>query len=96
MTIFLTKKAERNYRDIKSFISYKWGDRVAEEFEKKLEDFLDILEDFPELGNLAVAEKGIFGFQLTKQTRIFYRIKKNRIIVLALFDVRQDPNKSPK
>jgi len=35
----------------------------------------------------------IKGFQLSSQTRILYRIKKEKIIVLAFFDVRQNPKK---
>lgn len=35
----------------------------------------------------------IRGFQLSHQTRILYRIKDNKIIILSFFDVRQDPNK---
>lgn len=45
------------------------------------------------MGSLEVPEKAIRGFQFTKQTRIFYRIKGNQIIILTLFDVRQNPDK---
>ena len=69
---------------------------MAEAFEQKMVDFLDLLEDFPEIGVVEVIEKQIRGFQLTKQTRIFYRIKGERIIILTFFDVRQDPKKKPR
>jgi hypothetical protein len=59
-------------------------------------DFLDIVENFPDLGVVEVPEKQIRGFQLTKQTRIFYRIKKDRIVILTFFDVRQNPKKKPR
>jgi plasmid stabilization system protein ParE len=58
-------------------------------------DFLDILEDFPEIGTTELAEKKIRGFQLTKQTRIFYRLKDDKIIILSFFDVRQNPGRKP-
>ena len=93
MRIFLTKRAEKNYLSIKKFITYKWGTRVAEAFERKATDFLDLLEDYPEIGVVEVADKQIRGFQLTKQTRVFYRIKGERIIILTFFDVRQHPSK---
>lgn len=35
----------------------------------------------------------IRGFQLTPQTRLLYTIRDEKIIVLAFFDVRQDPTK---
>ena len=95
MTIFLTKRAEKNYHDIKDYIIKAWGENVAEAFEQKTIDFLDILQDFPEIGTVGVEEKQIRGFQLTKQTRVFYRIKSDRIIILTFFDVRQNPSKKP-
>lgn len=96
MKILLTKRAEKNYLSIKEYIANEWGAKVAEAFEQKTTDFLDILNDFPEMGSVEVDEKLIRGFQLTKQTRVFYRIKGEQIIILALFDSRQDPKNKPK
>jgi plasmid stabilization system protein ParE len=83
----------RNYNSVKEYISGKFGALIVEAFERKLIDFLELLKNFPELGNVEVREKGIRGFQFSKQTRIFYRIKGNKIIILTLFDVRQHPDK---
>ena len=96
MKISLTKRAEKNYRSTEDFIIDEWGERVAEAFEQKTIDFLDLLEDFPEIGIIEVVEKHIRGFQLTKQTRVFYRIKGERIIILNFFDVRKNPKKRPQ
>lgn len=96
MEIFLTKRAEKNYVSIKEYITRKWGERISQVFEQKTVDFLDLLEIFPEMGTVEVVEKQIRGFQLTKQTKIFYRIRGTRIIILTFFDVRQDPKKKTK
>ncbi len=93
MEIFFTKRANNNYKSIKEYIALEFGVSVSEIFENKLIDFLEILKNFPEMGSLEVPNKGIRGFQFSEQTRIFYRIKSNRIIILTLFDVRQHPNK---
>jgi plasmid stabilization system protein ParE len=95
MKIFFTKRANKNFHSIKERIFVKYGERVAEAFELKLDNFLDILENFPEIGSVEVIEKQIHGFQLTKQTRVFYRIKGEIIVILTFFDVRQDPKKKP-
>lgn len=93
MEVFFTKRAYKNYKSIKEYIFREFGSIVAEAFDSKLIDFLELLKNFPELGSLEVVEKNIRGFQFSKQTRIFYRIKGNRIIILTLFDVRQHPDK---
>ncbi|WP_114777498.1 type II toxin-antitoxin system RelE/ParE family toxin [Botryobacter ruber] len=96
MKISFTKRAERNYASIRNKITEEWGEKVAEAFEQKIIDFLDILEEFPRIGIIEVADKHIFSFQVTRQTRVFYRIKQEQIIILALFDVRQNPTKKPR
>jgi len=96
MKVFLTKRAANKFRSIKEYIAEEWGELVADAFEQKTIDFLDLLESFPQMGSLEVSAKQIRGFQLTKQTRVFYRIKNERIIILTFFDVRQHPLKRPK
>jgi plasmid stabilization system protein ParE len=93
MKIYFTKRAENNYRLIKSYISKEWGERVAEVFEQKTNDFLDLLENFSEIAVVEVIEKQIRGFRLTKQITVFYRIKANRILILTCFDTRHNPKK---
>ncbi|NBP70045.1 MAG: type II toxin-antitoxin system RelE/ParE family toxin [Cytophagia bacterium] len=96
MIIKVSKRAEKSFRSIKDFIKWRWGELAADMFEQKVIDFLDILETFPQIGTLESAEKNLYGFQLTKQTRVFYRIKSNTIIIIIFFDVRQNPIKKPK
>ncbi len=96
MIICLTTRAEKNYHKIKNRILIEFGEKVAEAFEEKVAAFLDLLEDFPQMGSVEVEAKQIRGFHLTKHTRVFYRIKGERIIILTFFDVRQDPKKRPR
>lgn len=96
MKILLTKRAANRFRSIKEYIAGEWGELVADAFEQKTIDFLDLLESFPEMGSIEVPTKQIRGFQLTKQTRVFYRLKDEQIIILTFFDVRQHPLKKPQ
>jgi plasmid stabilization system protein ParE len=96
MKILLTKRAENNYRSIKEYLITEWSDNVAQAFEQKTISLLDLLEEFPEIGIIEVEAKQIRSFLYTKQTRVFYRLKGNQIIILSFFDVRQNPKKRPK
>ena len=95
MKIFFTKKAEKSYRSIYNYIAIEWGEKVAIAFEQKTIDFINLLKNFPEIGISEVPEKQIHSFRLTRQTRIFYRIKKDHILILTFFDTRQSPTKKP-
>lgn len=93
MKVFLSRKAVQSYTRIRDYIEKEWGESVAESFEVKVNDLFALLANYPEMGVLE--QKDIRSFQLTQQTRVFYRIKGNRVVILSLFDVRQDPKKKP-
>ena len=96
MKLSVTKRGQKKYQSIKEYIIEKWGKNVADAFDLKTKHFFDLLEQFPELGEIEVPSKKIRGFQLTKQTRVFYRVKGERIIILTFFDTRENPKKKPK
>jgi len=96
MRICWTKRSLARFQEINTHISTEFGELPSKKFRSKVFDFLELLERFPELGTLEVAEKNIRGFQISKQTRIFYRINKDQISLLTFFDIRQDPEKKPR
>ena len=91
MQIFLTRRAERNYDSIKGYIKQEWGDTTAGEFVQKTDELFSLLKIYPSMGQ--IEKDDIRGFQLSPHTRILYRIKPEKIVVLAFFDVRQNPKK---
>ncbi|MBK8550018.1 MAG: type II toxin-antitoxin system RelE/ParE family toxin [Ignavibacteria bacterium] len=91
MKISFTKRGEKSYNLIKEYIRTEWGYKLEEAFEQKTKDFLDLLKNFPLMGSIEVKDKQIRGILLTRHTKIFYRIKSDKIIILTFFDVRQDP-----
>ena len=96
MRIVWTKKAQRRLGEILDYIQLEFGDSARESFREKTKDFTGLLSEFPEIGTEEIKDKRLRGFQLTKQTRLFYRLKDNRIIILTFFDSRQDPKKRPR
>jgi plasmid stabilization system protein ParE len=94
--IFITKRAKANFDYILDYLKENWNEKVSKAFIQKTVDTFDLLEAFPELGQIDVAEKQIRGFQMLKQIRLMYRIKNDRIIILSFFDVRQNPARKPK
>ncbi|HNP17660.1 MAG TPA: type II toxin-antitoxin system RelE/ParE family toxin [Fulvivirga sp.] len=96
MTIFWTKKSKTKFLEIAEYIQLKFGSKSSEKFTDKVLDFIELIRRFPELGSLEVSDKQIYGFQLTKQTKVFYRINKQQISILTFFDTCQNPEKKPK
>ncbi|SDA88609.1 ParE toxin of type II toxin-antitoxin system, parDE [Algoriphagus alkaliphilus] len=91
MKILVSKRANKDFLKILKYLEYNWALGSVEKFKSITNDFLDILESFPEIWALEFPEKNIRGFQLTSQTRVFFNIKPAYILILAFFDVWQNP-----
>jgi plasmid stabilization system protein ParE len=96
MKLVWTEKAQQRISEVLEYIEREFGAKARQIFLEKTQDFTRILIEFPEMGTLEIKEKNLRGFQLTNQTRVFYRVKKNCIIILTLIDSRQNPKKRPK
>lgn len=93
LKIIWSKRAEKKFDKIIEYLNQEWGERVTTAFVKKVYDFLDILSEFPEIGTIEHKKRNIRGFTIVKQVNIFYKISKNRIIILNFFDNQQDYRK---
>jgi plasmid stabilization system protein ParE len=93
--IVWTQKALGSFEKILDYLQKEYGADTASEFAQKVYHTLDLLAEFPQMGSVEVKSKNIRGFLLTKQTRLFYRlkIKVENITLLNFFDTRQDSAK---
>ena len=96
MTIFFTPSAQKKLESIWYYLKSEFGEKSAIKFKEKTIRFLNTLLEFPEIGVLEVPEKNIRSYLLTSKTRVFYRIKGERILILTFFDVRQNPERKPQ
>ena len=90
LTIHWSKRADKNFDKIIKFINEEWGESVTRVFVRKVYDFLDILQEFPEIGTIENRKSNIRGFVIVKQLTLFYKINQNKIILLNFFDNRMN------
>jgi len=93
MKLVWTRKAKLKLEAILNHIESEFGTTTRDQFRKRTKEFTSLLAKFPEIGEVEVRDRRIRGFQITKQTRLFYRLTDTRITILTLFDTRQDPSK---
>jgi plasmid stabilization system protein ParE len=91
MQVFVTKRAERDFDIIVDKLEKGWGTQTAKQFVIKTDKVFNLLENYPSMGSMENAN--IRGFQLSKQSRLLYRVRGEKIIILSFFDVRQHPSK---
>ena len=88
-----SKISVEKFDKIIDYLVKEWGEKVTKSFIKKVYNFIDLLAEYPEIGSLEHAKKNIRGFILIKQICVFYKIKKDTIIILSFFDTRQNPKR---
>ena len=91
LKIEFSKRANSKLDRILNFLHTEWSQKVASEFLETLYITIDNIAVFPEIGLLLNEEKGIRGFLVTKHTRLYYRIQKDKLILLNFIDTRQRP-----
>ncbi len=96
MTIYFTPTAQKKLELIWNYLKVEFGEKAAHTFQEKTSKFLNTVSEFPEIGISEVPEKNIRSYLITSKTRVFYRIKGSRILILTFFDVRQNPLKKPR
>jgi len=93
VVVYWSGKAEKKLQSIVDYLEINWGLNSASKFVISVSEFIDVLSDFPEIGTVEHAELNIRGFVVAKQVTIFYQIRKNKIVILNLYDNRQNPKK---
>lgn len=69
------------------------GDSTTRKFAQHLFKTVDLIADFPEIGQSVEKHKQIRGLVLIKQVSLFYRFDEKQVVVLNLFDNRRKPKK---
>jgi plasmid stabilization system protein ParE len=93
--LIFTERSLKEIKNISEFITVKWSIRVNLKFLNKLKSNFDLLIINPEIFP-PIQQKKLRKCVISKQTTIFYKIEKNQIIIVSVFDSRQNPLKINK
>ena len=91
-----TKRAQTTFNKTVDYLQKEFGDKSAEKFIQKIDRYVDLIAGNPQFGKVEEVEKYIRGILVSNYSYIFYRIEKEKVIVLKFFDGRQDPKKRLK
>jgi plasmid stabilization system protein ParE len=79
---------------LNSWLEAEWGNKVAIDFQEKLELIVSIIAQQPGAGSVAKKNETVRKILVTKHNRLYYRISNDTIELLALIDTRQNPKKN--
>ena len=89
--IVLSKRAARNIEKLLEYLEVEWSTRIKNNFIKKLDRSLRIINENPESSPKSNLVTGLYKCVVTKQTTVYYRFDNKKLFVVTIFDTRQDP-----
>jgi len=88
-----TNKALTNLDNIIQYLTDNWTEVEISKFFRKLDNRINIIAQRPLLYPLTNSRKNVRRSVLTPQVTIYYRINKQAVEIITLFDNRQRPSK---
>ena len=91
--IHYTDRASLDQQNLYEYLLEKWGMQTVKKLDVKIEQSLSLIAQQPEMYPAAGQKTSIRRCVISKQTSLYYRVKKYNIELLAFFDTRQHPLK---
>ena len=94
LTVKWSEEARFQFKEIVDFLNYHWTEKEAKGFILKAEAVIKVIAEHPYLypaSNYNQIRKAV----ITKQTSLFYLIRKGEIYLVSFWDNRQNPTRNP-
>ena len=88
-----TEEASNNLENIVKYLESNWSEKELKSFFLKLEKQLELISIFPQAYPLSAFTKKIHRCVFLENLSIYYIIDNESIILLSIFDTRQNPKK---
>ena len=92
--IILKKRFTKKIINLLAYLELNWGNDIARNYILKLDLRLHTLTLQPYIGSVSKKIKDVRGILITKHNRIYYRIQKDTIEIINLYDTRIGPGKN--
>jgi plasmid stabilization system protein ParE len=93
--IIVTKRFRQNVIETYDYILNTFSSKAASHFLDRIERRIDFIAAHPEAGKPSQKRKNVRCVLFPPHNQIYYRFENERIEILLLFDMRQNPNKNP-
>jgi len=93
VNIIWSLQFQNDFDLLAEYLFENWGTKVLQDVYDAILSIANQISIMPEMFPLANSRKKIRYAVVTKQTTIIYKILKREIVLVALFDSRQNPNK---
>lgn len=93
MEIILKKRFQSKVDELLLYLEKEFGKKGVDSFRRSLLAGMEIIKKFPESGAPTLV-KNVRSFRAGKHIRVYYKVQANQLIILNIYDLRQDPSKN--
>ena len=88
-----SENARRDYKNVVDYLLLEWNEEIALRFIELLEHKIQHIIAHPFTGLRSMNHPDIRSVSITKHNRLYYRITKDLLEIVNIFDTRQHPDK---
>lgn len=92
--IIFKKRFQDKLEKLLVYIEKEFGAATAKGFAQYLQRRFDALQQQPFIGVKSSTIENVRSIIAGKRNRIYYRVEKNKIVVLNIYDTRSNPRKN--
>ena len=92
--IIASKSFQKRVIDLNCYLEQEWGLTVASNFHETLITVVLTIAKQPGIGSFSRRKKDVRRTLVTEHNRLYYQVKNKTIILLTLFDNRQNPKRN--
>ena len=93
MEIILRKRFQAKVDKLLIYLEKEFGKKGTDTFRRSLLSGFEIIKKYPESGAPTTVEN-VRSFRAGKHIRVYDKVKENQLIILNMYDLRQNPSKN--
>ena len=86
-------RAKDELHETVNYLLQNWSEKTADMFLIRLDKLIDTIKRNPEAYPKTAARLGVRRCVVSKQNSLYYRVDEEKLVILTIFDSRQDPRK---
>jgi plasmid stabilization system protein ParE len=91
--VVITPRAQKELNQLFEYLELKWNFKVKNDFVIKLHLVLKIVAKSPDSFPISSKKNKFRKCVITKQNTLFYHYNEKHVVVVSVFDTRQNPNR---
>lgn len=91
--VVFSTRAETDLENTIIYLNNNWSEKIAKEYADKVDRVIEIISKMPFLYPKIDERKNIRKCLIVKQNAMYYKVKKQTVTILSIFDTRQNPKK---